>query len=560
MLLRDLRARLVKYISGRLAEDVPESLRVEEPRNRKFGDLSTNAAMVLSPVVRKSPMEISSVISDEISDWEEVENVRTVKPGFINFDLREKFLIDALAETGRQKEDYGTNDSGNGIRINLEYVSSNPTGDLHIGHGRWGALGDVLSNIYMANGYTVCREYYVNDYGSQAAKFAECAAALYLGHFGYESVYPEDGYPPEAVSIAVDRLIETSGNIFLDKEGRLSEPESFKKKIINTMVERIAETLEKMDVRFDNWFYESSLYRKGNFQRILRFLREKDLVYNNDDAVWFRSTGFGDEKDRVVVRSGGEPTYFASDIMYLEDKAGRGFDRIIYILGADHHGYVDRLTAIGKALGIGEEKLMVIIGQLVNIIKDGMAVRMSRRKGKVYTLRDLIDDVGKDAVRYFFTGVSCDTPMDFDIGLARRRSNQNPVYYIQYAHARIESIFKKIEQEGPGGLSRDDINIDNIDFSDIEFKNRSEKGIAKALLLYPDAVFNSCENNAPHILSQYLLRLAAEFHQFYNKHRIIEVKGGTMSVNRSRLALVLLVRQVLKNALKILNISAPEKM
>jgi len=216
--------------------------------------------------------------------------------------------------------------------------------------------------------------------------------------------------------------------------------------------------------------------------------------------------------------------------------------------------------AIGKALGAGGEKLVVIIGQLVNIVKDGMAVRMSRRKGKVYTLRDLIDDVGKDAVRYFFTSISCDTPMDFDIALARRKSNQNPVYYIQYAHARIESIFKKIEQEEPGGISGDDINVDSIDFSGIKIKSRSEKEIAKVLLMYPDAVFNSCQNNAPHILSQYLLRLAAEFHQFYNKHRIIEVRDGMASVNRSRLALVLLVRQVLKNALKILNISAPEKM
>jgi len=560
MLLRELRARLVKYISERLIEDVPESLTIEEPRNRKFGDLSTNAAMVISTLVRKGPMEISSVIADEISDWEEVENVRTVKPGFINFDLREKFLIDALAEISRTKKDYGINDSGNGVSINLEYVSSNPTGDLHIGHGRWGALGDILSNIYLANGYTVVREYYVNDYGSQASKFAECAAALYLEHFGYNSVYPEDGYPPEAVSIAVDRLVGKFGKVFLDRDGRLSESESFKKEIINIMVERIAWTLLKMDVRFDNWFYESSLYRKDNFQKILSFLRDKDLVYNNYDAVWFRSTAFGDEKDRVVVRSGGEPTYFASDIMYLQDKAARGFDRIIYILGADHHGYVDRLTAIGRALGIGEKKLMVIIGQLVNIVKDGMAVKMSRRKGKVYTLMDLIDDVGKDAVRYFFTSVSCDTPMDFDIALASSKSNQNPVYYIQYAHARIESIFNKIEHEVPGDLSRDDINIDNIDFSGIEFKNRSEKEIAKALLLYPDVVFNSCQNNAPHILSQYLLRLAAEFHQFYNKHRIIEVKDGMMSVNSSRLALLLLVQQVLKNALKILNISAPEKM
>jgi len=324
MLIREFRARLVRYLSGMLEEAVPDGLTVEEPKNKKFGDLSTNAAMVLSPVMGKSPMEISSIITDGISDWEEVENIRTVRPGFINFDLREKFIIGALGEIGGQKEGYGTNNSGNGIRIHLEYVSSNPTGDLHIGHGRWGALGDAMANIYMANGYTVFREYYVNDYGSQAAKFAECAAALYLKHFGYKSGYPEDGYPPDAVSIAVDRLIETSGKIFIDEEGRLSETGAFKKKIINTMVDRIAETLEKMDVRFDNWFYESSLYREGNLQRILRFLKEKDLVYKDDEALWFRSSVYGDEKDRVVVRSGGEPTYFASDIMYYWEQTTTG--------------------------------------------------------------------------------------------------------------------------------------------------------------------------------------------------------------------------------------------
>ncbi|MCD4668959.1 MAG: arginine--tRNA ligase [Actinomycetia bacterium] len=568
MLIRDLKKRLMGRLENKPGnEPGTDDIAIEEPRNKKFGDLSTNAAMMLAPVFKRNPMDIAEELKEEIiSGWDEVENINIVKPGFLNFDLKKEYLSGALKEIAEKKERYGMNGSGKGVKVQIEYVSSNPTGDLHMGHGRWGALGDSLANIYEANGYDVQREYYVNDYGSQAEVFTRCAEALYLEHFKRQADYPEDGYPREIVSVAVQKIIEKHRDSFLADHANknaakaIKDSDVFKQEIIKIMAAHIGETLGKMGVEFNRWFYESSLHGGDNFERTVKSLKEKNLIYDNDGALWFRSSKYGDEKDRVIVRGDGSPTYFASDIMYLESKAERGFDRILCILGADHHGYVDRLMAVGRALGLKEGRLEIIIGQLVNIVKDGQAIKMSRRKGKLYTLRDLIDEVGKDAVRYFFSSVSFDTPMDFDIGLAKQRSNQNPVYYIQYANARIESIFKKIRQEKPGDFDTGSMSVQNIDFSKLELKSGSEKEIAKVLILYPDAVYNSCINNAPHIISQYLFRLAAEFHHFYNKYRIIVDSGSGTVVDGSRLALVMLVQRVLQNALGLLNISAPEKM
>ena len=344
----------------------------------------------------------------------------------------------------------------------------------------------------------------------------------------------------KSLLLPLTRLAAEYGDRFIDKDkkGSIKDFDAFKTGTTRIMVEHIKETLEMMGVGFDRWFYESSLYGGDNFERTVKDLKERDLVYEAEDALWFRSSKYGDEKDRVVIRSGGEPTYFASDIMYLESKAERGFDRIIYILGADHHGYVERLKAVGKAIGLKDERLEIIIGQLVNIVKDGQAIKMSRRKGKLYTLRDLIGEVGKDAVRYFFSSVSCDTPMDFDIGLAKQKSNKNPVYYIQYAHARIESIYKKIKEEKPDGFDIEGFLAGKTGFPAVRLESDSEKQIARVLLLYPDTVLGSCINNAPHIIAQYLYRLATEFHHFYNKHRIIIEKDGELSVDISRLTLV----------------------
>jgi arginyl-tRNA synthetase len=564
LVINELKQKIQDYISGLAgAKSNLNNLTVEEPKNKRFGDLSTNAAMVLAPILKKNPLEIASKIEEEvISGWDQIKDVNIVKPGFINFNLKDEFIKESLKSIIKCKEKFGFNRSGRGISVQLEYVSSNPTGDLHVGHGRWGALGDSLANIYTANGYKVFREYYVNDYGTQAEKFSDCARCIYLRHFDRDTDYPKDGYPEEAVSLAVERLISRYNDRFIiEKEGEKEvDRKSFAKEIIKTMVSYISETLASMGVNYDRWFYESSLYRNSNFEKVIADLKSKDVVYRKDGALWFRTSRYVDDKDRVVIRKDGNPAYFASDILYLINKIKRGYDRLIYILGSDHHGYVDRLRSIGKAVGLSEDRMVIIIGQLVKILDKGQTLKMSRRKGNLYTLRNLIEEVGKDAVRYFFSMNSFDTPMDFDISLAKQKSNQNPVFYVQYAHARIESIIKKIRESNPDNLDIDSYNLDKVNTSKIEFKNENERQMAKIMILYPDVVYNSCRNNAPHLVTQYLYRLATEFHYFYNKFRVVNDNGDRATVNLDRFVLILLARQVLQNALKLLNVNAPEQM
>jgi len=564
LIINDLKQKILKFVSKLIEFKLNlDKLVIEEPRNKKFGDLSTNAAMVLAPILKKNPVDIAEELKNElISRWNFISDISIVKPGFINFNLKDEFIKEALEEIIIKKEKFGFNQSGKGISVQMEYVSSNPTGNLHIGHGRWGAMGDSLANIYAANGYKVFREYYVNDYGTQMEKFSDCARCIYLNHFGRKIIYPEGGYPREVVSLAVERLIGSYNDKFIIKKNGIKEvdKESFKREIVKIMVSYISETLSLMGVEYDGWFYESSLYENSNFEKVITDLRSKDVVYEKDEALWFRTSRYVNDKDRVLIRRDGNPTYFASDILYLINKVKRGYDKILYILGADHHGYVDRLKAIGKALGLAEDRIIIIIGQLVKIIDKGQTLKMSRRKGKLYTLRDLIKEVGKDAVRYFFSMNSFDTPMDFDISLAKQKSNQNPVYYVQYAHARIESIIGKIKEANLKNLNLNSFSIDKINTTALRFKNKSERNIAKILVLYPDVVYSSCLNNAPHLVTQYLYRLATEFHYFYNNFRVINDNGDEAVVDIDRFILILLVKQVLQNALKLLNVSAPEKM
>ena len=569
MIINILRQRIQNYIKELIKDEHGiNNLAVEEPKNEEFGDLSTNASMVLAPVLKENPLEIAEKLKSElISKFDEVEDISIAEPGFINFNLKDDFIKKALQEIVREKEKYGFNNSGKGISIQLEYVSSNPTGNLHIGHGRWGALGDSLSNIYKACGYDVFREYYVNDYGTQAEKFSECAQCIYLRHFGINTPYPESGYPEDVVSDAVERLLEKYNDRFIIEKngGKKVDGGSFRKEVIEIMVSQIRETLALMGVEYDRWFYESSLYENSNFEKVIEDLKERNLIYSKDEALWFRTSMFADDEDRVVIRKDGNPTYFASDILYLIDKVKRGYDILLYILGADHHGYVDRLRAIGRALGLADDKIVIIIGQLVKIVDRGETLKMSRRKGNLYNLRDLIEEVGKDAVRYFFSMNSFDTPMDFDVSLAKQKSNQNPVYYVQYAHARIESIIEKIKESGLenrdlNGFSVENFSFEKIDTSEMVFKNKCERKLAKTMILYPDVVYSACRSNAPYLVTQYLYRLASEFHYFYNNFRIINDIDGRVTIDTDRFVLIMLVRQVLQNALKLLNVSAPRKM
>jgi arginyl-tRNA synthetase len=621
MLINNLRTRLVKDISSLLSslekegiisrpeiEKVDfENISLGQPKNKAFGDLTVNAAMVLAPVFKKSPMHIAEILKERIIEkWEEPVDISIAAPGFINFFIGQKFLASRLEIISKKLESYGLNTSGAGVKIQLEYVSANPTGNLHIGHGRWAALGDSLSNIYAANGFDVWREYYVNDYGSQIKKFAGCMASLYLRYFKKNMPYPEDGYPEEIIKTVVEEIIlKDDRKFFLEgKEGGYGvNIDLLGKEGVRIMLLRIGKTLESMGVYFDEWFCESSLYEGSNFEDSLDLLKAQGIVYEKENALWFKAQEFGDEKDRVIIRTGGEPTYFASDIMYFINKAARGFTRLIYILGADHHGYIKRLHAIGKATGFEDKNIEVVIGQLVRLVKKGETVRMSKRKGKVYSLDDLIGEVGSDPVRFFFSANSFDTPMDFDLDLAKQKSNKNPVYYVQYAHARIASIIEKairlqikgelkadkkeidrkifdsfaemqMSSGGPAGnettsvegceffITQDNYEaifnkiISQLDFSSLVLKDLDETELAKILLFYPDIVYDACKNNAPYFINQYLYRLASQFHYFYNHHRIID--GGRLNANR--LKLVMVVRVVLVNALNLLKVTAPVKM
>ena len=546
-----------------------KSIKLEEPKNKGFGDLTTNAAMVLSSKLAKKPMELANEIKNVIfAKWEIIENIEVINPGFINFNLKDSLIILNLTEIINDGKEFGKNKSGSGIKIQLEYVSSNPTGDLHIGHGRWGVTGDVLSAVYKANGYDVQREYYVNDYGTQAKLFAACVRSIYLKKAGLKSAYPEDGYPETSLEAVAEKLFNEHGEKFiLDRSSLLVDDDSIEKNAIDIMLSFIRNTLSSIGVEFDCWFMESSLYENNNFEKTLNFLKDNDLVYEKDDALWFKSTNYGDDKDRVIVRSDGNPTYFASDIMYLMNKKERGFDFLVYILGADHHGYISRLKAIGKSIGMADGAVHIIIGQLVRLLEGKDVLKMSRRKGRGMTLDDLAKEVGKDAVRYFFCMNSFDTHMDFDVSLAKKKSSQNPVYYVQYAHARIGSIIRKLDEARLENIGENEIdqikNPGNMfwpvmikDISELEFKNKSERELAWVLSLYPDIIYDACKSNSPHFLTQYLYRLSAQFHYFY-KHNIIISKNRA---NIKRLVLVVAAKIVLKNALSVLGISAPEKM
>ncbi len=611
MLIQNLRKRLSDEIllllknssgenEGSLNDKVMQ-ITLTIPKNRDFGDLCTNAALVLAPVLKKPPLKIAEDIKRHIiSAWPEAAGANVAAPGFINFFISRDYIIKNLEGIAIKKDDYGRNEHGANTKLQVEFVSANPTGSLHIGHGRWAALGDSLSNIFASNGFDVCREYYINDFGSQAAKFSLCLASLYLRSFGQNTQYPEDGYPEDLVKSVVDQILQEEklpegagfkGSYLKNKSAgsfktssEYARPELIDSMVdigaigrrgIEIMINRIAVTLKSMNVQFDEWFYESSLYKNAGFEKTIKQLEKENIIYAKDDAIWFKAAQYGDEKDRVVIRSGGEPTYFASDIMYLINKAGRGFKRLIYILGADHHGYIKRLHAIGKATGFNERNIEVIIGQLVRLVQKGQPVKMSKRKGNVYMLDDLLKEVGSDAVRYFFTANSFNTPMDFDLDLAKQKSNKNPVYYIQYAHARIANIIDKVRQGFAAGELDFDSNelrlpdkwSDNFEdvftalisentFKNPNLKSEQEVGLAKMLMLYPDVVYDACICREPYMINQYLYRLAGLFHYFYKHHRVIDAK----KLNTGRFKLVLLVRIVLANALKILGVGAPERM
>ncbi|OCA81093.1 arginine--tRNA ligase [Bacillus sp. FJAT-27986] len=535
--------------AGLAEEAVIPSVILELPKDKTHGDYSTNMAMQLARIAKKAPRTIAEEIINHFDTSKaSIEKIEIAGPGFINFYLNNGYLtnlIPAILESG---EAYGESNVGGGEKIQVEFVSANPTGDLHLGHARGAAVGDSLSNILAKAGWDVSREYYINDAGNQINNLAYSVEARYLQELGMEKEMPADGYHGEDIINIGKRMAEEFGDKYVnaDEEERFK---FFREYGLKYEMEKLKKDLESFRVPFDVWFSETSLYEDGKIMPALELLREKGYIYEMDGATWFKSTDFGDDKDRVLIKNDGSYTYLLPDIAYHKNKLERGFEKLINIWGADHHGYIPRMQAAIQAMGYGKDTLEVEIIQLVHLFKNGEKMKMSKRTGKAVTMRDLMEEVGLDAVRYFFAMRSADTHMDFDLDLAVSESNDNPVYYAQYAHARICSILRQgaevgITLEGDAELSR--------------LGSEKEIDLLKKLGEFPQAVAEAAQKRMPHRITNYIFDLASTFHSFYNADKVLDQEEPERS--KARLALVQATKITLANALKLIGVSAPEKM
>ncbi|PIW11903.1 MAG: arginine--tRNA ligase [Candidatus Infernicultor aquiphilus] len=520
------------------------------PKNKSHGDLSTNIAMQLSRELKLKPLDIAHFIVDNLNIKDSIiGEVEMVRPGFINFCLKENWLYQVIDEIREKGEDYGKVNLGKGKKIQVEFVSVNPTGPLHVGHGKCAAVGDALSNILKAAGYKVEKEYYINDQGRQIDLLGQSVQVRYNNLLGERMEFPADGYKGEYIVDIAKEVIEKFQDKYKDRDDQESR-EFFKEFTLKNILEGIKEDLKDFGVEFDAWFSESSLYKQNKLQEVIELLQQKGFLYKEKGALWLKTTVFGDEKDRVVIRKNSIPTYFASDIAYHQDKYQRGFEKIIDIWGADHHGYIQRMKAAVQALGYPEDSLGVLIVQFVTLIRDGKEVGMSTRGGEFITLRDLIKEVGKDVARYFFLMRSHDSHTEFDLDVAKSQSMENPVYYIQYAYARICSIIKKAEQAG--------VKMDKSKVIKLQLLNQEEEfELIKKLSSLKEVIKKSALTWKPHFLTTYLYDLASSFHKYYTVHRIITEDE---ELTRARLILIDCTRIVLFNSLKILGVSVPESM
>ena len=519
---------------------------LEKPREKAHGDLATNLALVLARPAKSAPRKIAQIILDHFpTGSNRVARCEVAGPGFINLFLDPSWVYDVIPEVEEMDERYGCSNIGEGEKVQIEFVSANPTGLLHMGNARGAALGDTLANIMAAAGFDVTREFYINDAGNQIETFGRSLEARYLQLLGCDVPFPEDGYPGEDLIESMRGFISQLGDKYLKVAPQLRR-EILVKYALKEKLEQMKKDLASFGVYYDVWFSEQTLHDSGAIEDVLKELQENGYLYEKDGAIWFRSTLFGDEKDEVLVRKNGVPTYFAADIAYHKNKFQRGFDRVINIWGADHHGHVARLKGAMSALGYNPDRLQVIIMQLVRLFRGGEPVRMSKRSGEYITLRDLIDDVGKDAARYFFVNRSSDSHLDFDLDLAREQSSNNPVYYVQYAHARICSILK---QAGEIPNSKE------IDLSLLT--DPTEHALLEEIAELPREVGYAALHLEPHRLTHYVYNLANLFHGFYTNCHVLNAEAG---LREARLALVNACRITLRNTLRLIGVSAPERM
>ena len=527
--------------------DLPEVL-LEVPPQKEFGDFATNFAMQSARALKCNPRMIAQAVVNNL-DCAYVEKMEIAGPGFINFYLKQDWMYDMLAGVIAEGENYGNLVSDCKEKIQVEYVSANPTGPLHVGHGRGAAVGSALANLMKAAGMNVSREYYINDAGNQINNLAASVNARYLEQLGQTVEFPENGYHGHDIIETAERIVRIYGDRFLNmsEEERLKE---FRTIALKEKLAALKEDLEAFNVTYDEWFSEQTLHDANAIKNACDLLTERGYLYEEGGALWLKATEYGDDKDRVVIRDNGIPTYFAADIAYHQDKYARGFDRVINLWGADHHGYIARMKAAVGALGYHPDQLEVLILQMVSLYRNGELVKMSKRTGQSVTLNELIEEVGTDAARFFFVMRSIDSQLDFDLTLATEKSNENPVYYIQYAHARICSIMRQLDEAGIVVMPATEAKLNTL-------TEASELELIKKLGEYPEMLAGAAKERAVHRVAHYVHDLAGLFHSFYNQCRIL---GVDSDLQQARIALVKTVGHVIRHALGILGVSAPERM
>lgn len=548
----DLSAAIVRAIQelqagGQLGSaEVPNEVVVERPKNRDHGDWATNVAMQLAGKFELNPRAFAELLAPQLAKVNGIEKVDIAGPGFINVTLSAAAageLAKAIVESGA---DYGKGSELIGVKLNLEFVSANPTGPIHMGGTRWAAVGDSLARVFESQGAAVTREYYFNDHGAQIDRFARSLLARARGEAA-----PEDGYGGAYIQEIADRVLaETAEDILSLPEAEAQE--AFRAAGVQLMFQEIRESLHDFGVDFDVYFHENSLYESGAVEKSIARLRELGHIFEEDGAIWLRSTTFGDDRDRVIIKSDGEAAYIAGDIAYYLDKRERGFDQCIYMLGADHHGYVPRMLALCAAFGDEPGKnLEILIGQMVNLLRDGEPVRMSKRAGTVVTMEDLVSVVGVDAARYALARSSINSQLDIDLEQLQKKTNDNPVFYVQYAHARTAQVSKNAESLG----------VDRSEFDPALLSHASESELLAKLSELPRLLVQAAQFREPHRVARYLEEVAGAYHRWYDACRVTPLSGGPVeSVHRTRLWLNDAAGVVLRNGLTLLGVSAPERM
>lgn len=546
-LKEEIKAAVLK--AGLATEEQMPNVVLEQPKDKANGDYSTNMAMQLTKIAKKAPKLIAEALIENFDQTKaSIEKIEIAGPGFINFYMNNAYLTDLIPTILEAGDKYGESDFGKGEKVQVEFVSANPTGDLHLGHARGAAVGDSLCNVLDKAGYDVTREYYINDAGNQIHNLAISVEARYFQALGLDKEMPTDGYHGEDIIGIGKKLAEEFGDKYVNVDEK-ERYDFFREYGLKVEMAKLKRDLENFRVGFDVWYSETSLYQDGKIDAALAVLRENGHIYEEDGATWFRSTELGDDKDRVLIKQDGSYTYLTPDIAYHRNKLERGFETLINIWGADHHGYIPRMKAAIEALGYNRDQLEVEIIQLVHLYKNGEKMKMSKRTGKAVTMRDLVEEVGLDATRYFFAMRSADTHMDFDLDLAVSQSNDNPVYYSQYAHARISSILRTGAEQG--------FSFEGVkDFSALTSEKEVE--LLKKLGEFPSAIAEAAEKRMPHRITNYIFDLASSFHSFYNADKVLDAEHADRS--KARLALVKAVQITLKNALTLIGVSAPEKM